>query len=353
MGDLGLSTHSPTTISPSGMAWTPSPTSGLPESYIVAPPAPEGQLAPYLATPSTPLHSDSPPNTFLSYQQYNSSYSGSGASPTHVPGLPSPPGYPDQFTYGHSRQGMMQSSSILPPPLSTSPTGIPMSVTPSPVVTPNIASSRSSRGSQERPDDELRRLHHRIHELEHKYRSARDKVKELESELARVTYGSMTGSASVSGLPTPMASPAVSASFEEGWRKRTEARVKMFCSLNRAGNALCAWHDSRRERRAHPPRMAPPGHLNCGCTYDEALFEESLARWGVGSYHPGENVRMDPTLRNELLKLLQRRYGYRDGDFERDAVTGDWTDGEGPEFWEAKLAAGGPASKKMRLDDRR
>lgn len=220
-----------------------------------------------------------------------------------------------------------------------------MSVSPPPTVTPNIALSRS-RGSQERLEDEVRALRARVRELEQKYYSAQDKARELEGELARVTYGA-------SGLPTPVASPAVSASFNDGWRSRTEARFKLFCALNRAGNALCAWHDSRRERRAHPPRMAPPGHLNCGCTYDEALFEESLARHGVGSYHPGENVRMDPALRNPLLKLLQERYGYRDGDFERDPVTGDWIEGEGPKRWEAKAASGGPASKKMRVDDRR
>ncbi len=63
---------------------------------------------------------------------------------------------------------------------------------------------------------------------------------------------------------------------------------------NRAGNSLCSWHDTRRERRIHPPRMAPDGFLNCGCTSEEALFEESLARNGVGSYHPGDSVRMDP-----------------------------------------------------------
>ncbi|KAJ1302043.1 hypothetical protein OPQ81_000877 [Rhizoctonia solani] len=117
---------------------------------------------------------------------------------------------------------------------------------------------------------------------------------------------------------------SASPEFQRSWDARTEARIKRFCSLNRAGNALCAWHDSRRERRSFPPRMAPPGHLNCGCTYEEALFEESLARHGVGSYHPGESVRMDPALRNPLLKLLQWRFGYKDGDFERDPKTGVW-----------------------------
>jgi hypothetical protein len=57
--------------------------------------------------------------------------------------------------------------------------------------------------------------------------------------------------------------------FAATWRARTDARIKRFCALNRAGNALCAWHDSRRERRAYPPRQAPPGYLNCGCTNEE------------------------------------------------------------------------------------
>lgn len=108
----------------------------------------------------------------------------------------------------------------------------------------------------------------------------------------------------------------------------------MHCSLNRAGNALCSWHDFRREKRAYPPRTAPPGYLNCGCTYEQCLFEETLARHGVGSYLPGDAVRMDPALRNPLLRLLETRYGYRDGDFERDIRTGDWVPGEGPGIWE-------------------
>ncbi|OCH93715.1 hypothetical protein OBBRIDRAFT_724306, partial [Obba rivulosa] len=122
---------------------------------------------------------------------------------------------------------------------------------------------------------------------------------------------------------------------DEELKARTDARIKLFCSLNRAGNALCAWHDSRRERRVYPPRAAPPGQLNCGCTYEEALFEECLARHGVGSYTPGEHVRMDPALRNPLLKLLQRHYGYHDGDFERDPETGEWIESDGSECWEA------------------
>jgi hypothetical protein len=193
-------------------------------------------------------------------------------------------------------------------------------------------------------------LKSRIRELEHMNKVAQNKVRDLEHEVSRITYGGSHPTAS--GIPTPMASPAVSASFNESWQSRTEARVKLFCSLNRAGNALCSWHDSRRERRKYPPRMAPPGYLNCGCTYEGALFEESLARHGVGSYHPGESVRMDPALRNPLLELLQKRYGYQDGDFERDPITGEWADGEGPSRWEAKAATGAIISKKHRGDER-
>lgn len=126
--------------------------------------------------------------------------------------------------------------------------------------------------------------------------------------------------------------------FQEEWTRRTDARCKLICASNRAGNALCAWHDSRRERRTYPPRMAPPGMLNCGCSEEEALFEESLARNGVGSYRPsGDQVRMDPGLRRPLLQLLKARYGYKDGDFEIDRRTGTWKEGEDHREWETRL----------------
>ncbi|KAB5588571.1 hypothetical protein CTheo_7985 [Ceratobasidium theobromae] len=178
--------------------------------------------------------------------------------------------------------------------------------------------------------------------LESELASVRARIRELEfmNDLLQLRVVELEGEKNKDKDPSP--------AFEQSWDARTDARVKRFCSLNRAGNALCAWHDSRRERRSFPPRMAPPGRkslgpivprshpvdLNCGCTYEEALFEESLARHGVGSYHPGESVRMDPALRNPLLKLLQWRYGYKDGDFERDPGSGGWVDGEGEHAWE-------------------
>jgi hypothetical protein len=163
------------------------------------------------------------------------------------------------------------------------------------------------------------------------------RVADLERECHRAKSAlALAHAAPASGLPN--APP--SAHFQAQWRARTEARKRIFCSINRAGNALCSWHDSRRERRMYPPRNAPAGFLNCGCTYEEALFEESLSRHGVGSYHPGESVRMDPALRNPLLKLLQTRYGYKDGDFDHDPVSETWNEGESPVSWDQKAQSG-------------
>lgn len=178
--------------------------------------------------------------------------------------------------------------------------------------TPSSSSGSRSPYQREDPETEIRRL--------------RKKVKDLEAIVAT----------------TPVASaPAnVSPAFRQSWKRRTEAREKMYCSLNRAGNALCAWHDSRRERRKYPPRNAPPGVLNCGCTHEEALFEESLARHAVGGYLPGASVRMDPELRGPLLRLLQKRYGYKDGDFDYDPQTMQWHDDQDPESWERQAHSG-------------
>lgn len=175
-------------------------------------------------------------------------------------------------------------------------------------------------------------LHYRIAELEDRHKQDKERIRILEAQLSNLTSYSPPGSAGIT--------PPPSGSFQASWKARTEARKKQFCSPNRAGNALCAWHDTRRERRAYPPRMAPKGYLNCGCSYEEALFEESLARNGVGSYLPGDNVRMDPALRNPLLKLMQRRFGYKDGDFERDSRTGEWLPNEGHMRWEQESNSG-------------
>ncbi|KAK7451068.1 hypothetical protein VKT23_012743 [Stygiomarasmius scandens] len=180
--------------------------------------------------------------------------------------------------------------------------------------------------------EEIRQLRAQIVDFEQRHRRDKEQIQQLQTRLASSVY------------------PPPSETFQASWRARTDARIRQFCSLNRAGNALCAWHDSRRERRIYPPRMAPAGYLNCGCSYEEVLFEESLARQSVGSYLPGDFVRMDPALRNPLLKLLQERYGYRDGDFERDPRTGNWVPGEGHTKWEEQISRGIVNPRRPRND---
>ncbi|KAJ8083652.1 hypothetical protein AAF712_005661 [Marasmius tenuissimus] len=172
---------------------------------------------------------------------------------------------------------------------------------------------------------DVRSLQYKIHHLEGTQRHNKERIRHLEAQLA----------SSSTLTPSESSSDALSsASFGTSWRVQTAAQKRQFGTPNRAGDALCAYHNIRRERRAFPPRNAPAGYLNCGCSDEEALFEESLARNGVGSCLPDDSIRMDPALRNPLLRLLQRQYGYRDGDFERDPSTGGWISGEGPEKWE-------------------
>jgi len=195
----------------------------------------------------------------------------------------------------------------------------------------------TSTSREQQLEHELARLQNKLREVEYLHDQDRQKLFELQStqDLAQEL------------------SHDVGAQFRATWIARTEARVKKLCSLNRAGNALCQWHDSRRERRQYPPRMAPSGVLNCGCTYEEALFEESLARHNVGAYLPGDSVRMDPVLRNSLLQLLQDRYGYRDGDFDRirkETQHGDeywvWPDNDDPKAWIEGSALVGNGSRR-------
>jgi len=140
----------------------------------------------------------------------------------------------------------------------------------------------ASPSSSSDASDEVRRLRQRIHELERELNQSRSTIENLRNTMA--------------SSDLPIASSSQTASFQSpSWHAHTEARKQIFCSLNRAGNALCAWHDPHRKCRAYPPRNAPPGHLNC-CTYEEALFEESPAHHGVASYLPGNMVHMDPAL---------------------------------------------------------
>ncbi|OCH84753.1 hypothetical protein OBBRIDRAFT_377496 [Obba rivulosa] len=351
MGETHISPHARTSRTPpSGISpWAPTAAS-IQEGHYSLMQDEAVSMIPYPGLgPPTPITSANPSGAFV-YQQYTTpNFNSSPESVSPVVGLSSgmpSPAYPGQgqFAMQQARaQAMQQGMHPINPAA-----GIPMVMSPAPGQLPPSL-SRAPPTSEE----QIQYLQRRVRDLELINHAARSRVEELEFELARGSPFSTHAPPGTGSLPSPLPTPLPAApSFEEEWKARTNARVKLFCSLNRAGNALCAWHDSRRERRAHPPRMAPPGHLNCGCTYEEALFEESLARHGVGSYLPGESVRMDPALRNPLLKLLQQRYGYRDGDFERDPLTGEWVEGEGAAHWEGKFSAGS-AHVRRRGDERR
>lgn len=238
------------------------------------------------------------------------------------------------YSHPHSSPHALGSFSA-PPPLPPQHTGVqPMHSTPSP---PSVFAS---------PMDEVERLRRIVRDYQTQNRELHSRCEQLQSEATASRFAQTSALASPaetmsSQFPMPLNGLPIQAPLpphmEASWRRRTDARIRKFCSPNRAGNALCAWHDTRRERRAYPPRMAPPAVLNCGCTVAQALFEESLSRHGVGSYLPGDTVRMDPALRNPLLRVLEERYGYRDGDFERNPETGGWLEGEGHEYWEAEL----------------
>ncbi|KZT10387.1 uncharacterized protein LAESUDRAFT_423333 [Laetiporus sulphureus 93-53] len=341
MGDTHISPNHPTV--PSGMAW-PIPHG----NYTMS----EEGFGSFGATPPTPA-SASPSGAFMYPMHPNPHvYLPGGVDPDHFPPHSSSASssslaeqYAMQRAIMHANREMSSVSA------SPSSPAVPMPL-PSNAMAGSLTIGRPPRSSQEAMEEQIMRLQQRVRELETEHESALQRAGQLERELARVRYNSPSA-ASSSTLPSPLPTPTLPPILEENWRARTEARKKIYCSVNRAGNALCAWHDSRRERRAYPPRNAPPGMLNCGCTHEEALFEESLARHGIGSYHPGESVRMDPTLRNPLLRLLQQRYGYRDGDFDFDPATQTWINGEDAAHWQSRLASGAANVKKNRPEERR
>lgn len=287
--------------------------------------------SPYTETPP-PSSSDLPPvSAFPMHAQqfvaqggfapqrsssFNVPHRSSRASLSSMPSS-APPSNSNAFTTGMHTAGSLMAKSSSPPNVLGQ---YPFNVSP-PMYTM----------SSEDSEDQGSLVAH-VEDLKARNAELQDQVMRLQNQLQSRPSGHV-----VPSLPTVPTIPPLGSNMEASWEKRTQARVRKFCAPNRAGNSLCSWHDTRRERRAHPPRMAPDGFLNCGCTAEEALFEESLARNGVGSYHPGDTVRMDPLLRNALLRLLKSRYGYRDGDFEIDPRTGRWMEGEGHEKWEREL----------------
>jgi len=126
--------------------------------------------------------------------------------------------------------------------------------------------------------------------------------------------------------------------------RRSAARTRSFHVNNRVGMRRCAWCHSRRELGPHAPYEAPRDFMNCGCSVEEAKFEDSLASNGIGALEPDRRdntvVRLSKLLRRPLLELLRRRYGYVDGDFDFDLPNGPWKEDKDADWWEDEATEG-------------
>ena len=143
---------------------------------------------------------------------------------------------------------------------------------------------------------------------------------------------------------TQYASRVYNPAFQSARQMRMTSRQQVLCRENRNGNSAygkccsvipslnpldsCPSHKREKKTKPIQAHNAPPGTLNCGCTPEDALFEESLERNGV--------TRVDIAARRHLLELLKGRYAYRDGDFEIDPRTGNWVPGQDPTTWQHK-----------------
>ncbi|KAH7104395.1 hypothetical protein BKA62DRAFT_669944 [Auriculariales sp. MPI-PUGE-AT-0066] len=165
---------------------------------------------------------------------------------------------------------------------------------------------------------------------------AQIQITALQTELYNIQNHNMMLTQQLQQLQQLQSRPPVPSHQER--QRRADARLIALCSANRVGISTCNWHATRNKTKEYPARQAPQGMLNCGCTKKDALFEESLARNYVGSYGPG-GERIHPVIRGALLALLERRYGYADGDFEIDIQTGVWPPGQDVHFWEQQAAA--------------
>ncbi|KAG8978777.1 hypothetical protein FRB90_008350, partial [Tulasnella sp. 427] len=124
--------------------------------------------------------------------------------------------------------------------------------TPSSNSSSTLISAEQSQNHTPTPiEEELAQLRTKVRELEFVNDLVQLRVVELENEKVKLLGGSDKAS-SIVGSPssrstssTMVLSGETDPDFQSSWQKRTDARIKRFCSLNRAGNALCAWHDSR------------------------------------------------------------------------------------------------------------
>ncbi|PVF92018.1 hypothetical protein CPB86DRAFT_791583 [Serendipita vermifera] len=265
------------------------------------------------STASSPHHG---PSSHI-HSQHSHSHSHSHSAPID-------PSLQDSYVHGWSHPPPQQAQSPIiassPHPSAATAQGVPSA---NPYATPPPSAKPASAMSRQELEQELARLKTRVNELEVIHHWLELKGMRLEADvqhhprLSRAVPTQVHGhphqpphhhgghhhhaqQGAVHTTPTsangalaslPSVNPSVQSSggangeshpvpggvapseeFAAQWRSRTDARIKRFCALNRAGNALCAWHDSRRERRAYPPRQAPPGYLNCGCTNEEGTY---------------------------------------------------------------------------------
>jgi hypothetical protein len=218
------------------------PTSGWPLSGQSHSSFPQGTYNSVLADPTTTASNGGSPQLASYSSPYSNPSSGSFSSP-------SPPYNNPAFTDQGSR-GLQGSRNA----------GGDCSGTPFLGPSTSSSSHPPAASGREDWDNELQRLRKRVNELELVNEHARNRIRSLETEIAHDVYGGgqqqqqQQSSPFLPSAPVPhhphtgdgtSFSPQPS-HMQASWRARTASRVRMFCSLNRAGNALCSWHDSRR-----------------------------------------------------------------------------------------------------------
>lgn len=320
-------------VTPASTTWTcPYPTpldstasAAMDNSFSYELPTMDWRPSQYSEYQPYPSPYPSPAPSFVSRPHHSHSSSVSNAGPTASPTLSSQTSSPHVTSHAHSHSHSAPIDPALQEPYQHSWSHAPGPQSPvignqvqspvaaaNPYATPPPSAKPTSSMSRQELEQELARLKTRVNELEVIHHWLELKGMRLEADVQHhsrlpppistqnhghhnhhLPHPNNTTITSVPNIASSLHTPPGSDSsgdqqpiviggvaptedFASNWRARTDARIKRFCALNRAGNALCAWHDSRRERRAYPPRQAPPGYLNCGCTNEEGTFGFSI-----------------------------------------------------------------------------
>ncbi|KAH7099623.1 hypothetical protein BKA62DRAFT_304345 [Auriculariales sp. MPI-PUGE-AT-0066] len=160
------------------------------------------------------------------------------------------------------------------------------------------------------------------------------RVRQLEQEGERYRRQLNDLEQQIKSLTSPVMMPSVAFQRPSDHARRAARRLELITKPNRIGNRSCAFHATATPYGI-PAHSAPDGLMNCGCSVNEALLEESLAKNRVGSMAP--HGRLDPELRRSILKLLEDRYDYKDGDLDFDRASLKWREGDDPSSWERKV----------------